>query len=134
MVIADRLGAFVDPVYRNPQLSSPVALVIASYFFAFQIYCDFSGYSDIAIGAARVLGFDLMENFRRAYLATSVPEFLGNRRWHISLSRWFRDYMYFPMGGSRVSKPRVYFNQMAVFYRQWSLAWRQLDFSSFGEH
>ncbi len=115
VVIADRLGAFVDPVYKNPQLSSPVALVIASYFFAFQIYCDFSGYSDIAIGAARVLGFDLMENFRRAYLATSVPEFWGNRRWHISLSRWFRDYMYIPMGGSHVSKPRFYFNQMAVF-------------------
>ncbi|HEX9075967.1 MAG TPA: MBOAT family O-acyltransferase [Anaerolineae bacterium] len=115
MAIADRLGAFVDPVYLHPAFSSPVALIIASYFFAFQIYCDFSGYSDIAIGAARVLGFDLMENFRRAYLATSVPEFWGNRRWHISLSRWFRDYMYFPMGGSRVSKPRVYFNQMAVF-------------------
>ncbi len=115
VVIADRLGAFVDPVYKNPQFASPVALVIATYFFAFQIYCDFSGYSDIAIGAARVLGFDLMENFRRAYLATSAPEFWGNRRWHISLSRWFRDYMYFPMGGSRVSKPRYYFNQMAVF-------------------
>ena len=115
MVIADRLAGFVDTTYRNPDFSSPVALVIASYFFAFQIYCDFSGYSDIAIGAARVLGFDLMENFRRAYLSTSVPEFWGNRRWHISLSRWFRDYMYFPMGGSRVSKPRFYFNQMAVF-------------------
>lgn len=115
MVIADRLAAFVDPVYQHPGLSSPVALIIATYFFAFQIYCDFSGYSDIAIGAARVLGFDLMENFRRAYLATSVPEFWGNRRWHISLSRWFRDYMYFPLGGSRVSKPRFYFNQMAVF-------------------
>ncbi|MGE5265178.1 MAG: MBOAT family O-acyltransferase [Acidobacteriota bacterium] len=115
MAIADRLSAFVDPVYLHPAFSSPVALIIASYFFAFQIYCDFSGYSDIAIGAARVLGFDLMENFRRAYLATSVPEFWGNRRWHISLSRWFRDYMYFPMGGSRVSKPRFYFNQMAVF-------------------
>jgi alginate O-acetyltransferase complex protein AlgI len=115
MVIADRLAAFVDTTYRTPDFASPVALVIASYFFAFQIYCDFSGYSDIAIGAARVLGFDLIENFRRAYMATSVPEFWGNRRWHISLSRWFRDYMYFPMGGSRVSKPRVYFNQMAVF-------------------
>ncbi len=115
MVIADRLAAFVDTTYRTPAYASPVTLIIASYFFAFQIYCDFSGYSDIAIGAARVLGFDLMENFRRAYMATSVPEFWGNRRWHISLSRWFRDYMYFPMGGSRVPKPRFYFNQMAVF-------------------
>jgi D-alanyl-lipoteichoic acid acyltransferase DltB (MBOAT superfamily) len=115
IVIADRLAVFVDATYQHPEFSSPVALVIATYFFAFQIYCDFSGYSDIAIGAARVLGFNLMENFRRPYLAKSVPEFWGKDRWHISLSQWFRDYMYFPMGGSRVSKPRMYFNQMAVF-------------------
>ncbi len=115
VVIADRLAAFVDATYQHPEFSSPVALVIATYFFAFQIYCDFSGYSDIAIGAARVLGFNLMENFRRPYFAKSVPEFWGKDRWHISLSQWFRDYMYFPMGGSRVSKPRMYFNQMAVF-------------------
>lgn len=115
MVIADRLAAFVDPTFLHPEFASPVALVIAAYFFAFQIYCDFSGYSDIAIGAARVLGFDLMENFRRAYLATSIPEFWGNRRWHISLCMWFRDYMYIPMGGRRVGKQRFYLNQMAVF-------------------
>jgi alginate O-acetyltransferase complex protein AlgI len=115
VVIADRLAVYVDTAYQNPAFASPVDLVIATYFFAFQIYCDFSGYSDIAIGAARVLGFDLMENFRRPYLATSVPEFWGMNRWHISLTRWFRDYMYIPLGGSRVSKPRVYFNQMAVF-------------------
>ena len=115
VVIADRLGTFVDSAYLHPAFSSPVALLIATYFFAFQIYCDFSGYSDIAIGAAQVLGIHLMENFRRPYLATSVPEFWGRNRWHISLNDWFRDYMYFPMGGSRVSKPRYYFNQMAVF-------------------
>jgi D-alanyl-lipoteichoic acid acyltransferase DltB (MBOAT superfamily) len=115
VVIADRLAVYVDAAYGNPEFSSPVALLIATYFFAFQIYCDFSGYTDIAIGSARVLGIDLMANFRRPYLATSVPEFWGKERWHISLSRWFRDYMYIPMGGSSVSKPRCYFNQMAVF-------------------
>lgn len=115
VVIADRLATFVDSAYLHPAFTSPVALVIATYFFAFQIYCDFSGYSDIAIGAAQVLGFNLMENFRRPYLATSVPEFWGKNRWHISLSKWFRDYMYIPLGGSQVSKPRFYLNQMAVF-------------------
>lgn len=115
VVIADRLAVFVDTAYKNPELGSPLGLVIATYFFAFQIYCDFSGYSDIAIGAARVLGFNLMENFRRPYLSTSAPEFWGKNRWHISLSNWFRDYMYIPMGGSKVSKPRFYLNQMAVF-------------------
>ena len=115
VVIADRLAIVVNSAYLNPSFASPLALVIASYFFAFQIYCDFSGYSDIAIGAARILGIDLMENFRRPYMATSAPEFWSKNRWHISLSNWFRDYMYIPMGGSRVSKSRMYFNQMAVF-------------------
>ena len=115
VVIADRLATFVDTAYKNPEMGSPLALVIATYFFAFQIYCDFSGYSDIAIGAARVLGFNLMENFRRPYMSTSAPEFWGKNRWHISLSSWFRDYMYIPMGGSKVGKPRFYLNQMAVF-------------------
>lgn len=115
VVIADRLAVYVDAGFKHPDFSSPMALIIAVYFFAFQIYCDFSGYSDIAIGAARVLGFNLMENFRRPYLATSVPEFWGKNRWHISLNNWFRDYMYFPLGGSRVSKPRFYLNQMLVF-------------------
>lgn len=115
VVIADRLAAFVDTTYKHPDFTSPMALVIATYFFAFQIYCDFSGYSDIAIGAARILGLNLMENFRRPYLSTSAPEFWGKNRWHISLTNWFRDYMYIPMGGSKVSKPRFYLNQMAVF-------------------
>jgi alginate O-acetyltransferase complex protein AlgI len=115
VVIADRLAIFVNSAYQNPTFASPVALVIASYFFAFQIYCDFSGYSDIAIGLARILGINLMENFRRPYMATTAPEFWSKNRWHISLSNWFRDYMYIPMGGSKVSKPRMYFNQMAVF-------------------
>ena len=114
VVIADRLAEFVDPGFANPALQSPVAVLIAVYFYAFQIYCDFSGYSDIAIGAAAVLGIRLMENFRRPYFAASVPEFWG-RRWHISLMQWFRDYLYIPLGGSRVGRPRWYLNLMIVF-------------------
>ncbi len=114
VVIADRLAAIVDASYRRPTFASPADLALATYLFAFQIYCDFSGYSDIAIGAARVLGFDLMENFRRPYFSTSVREFWSGR-WHLSLMAWFRDYLYIPLGGSRVSKLRVYVNVMAVF-------------------
>jgi D-alanyl-lipoteichoic acid acyltransferase DltB (MBOAT superfamily) len=114
VVIADRLAVVVDAAYRQPAFAPPADLVIATYFFAFQLYCDFSGYSDIAIGAARVLGFDLMENFRRPYLSTSVSDFWA-RRWHVSLATWFRDYMYIPMGGNRVSRLRQAFNVMAVF-------------------
>jgi len=115
VVIADRLAVFVDATYQTPAFASPAALLIATYFYAFQIYCDFSGYSDIAIGLARILGIDLMENFRRPYFARSVPEFWSNNRWHISLNTWFRDYLYIPLGGSRVSKPRFYINILAVY-------------------
>ncbi len=114
VVIADRLAVFVDAAYAQPAFASPADLVIATYFFAFQLYCDFSGYSDIAIGAAKVLGIDLMENFRRPYLSTSVGEFWA-RRWHLSLAGWFRDYLYIPLGGSRCSTPRRYANVMGVF-------------------
>ena len=114
VVIADRLAVFVDAGFTNPSFQSPVTVLIAVYFYAFQIYCDFSGYSDIAIGAALVLGFRLMENFKRAYLARSVPEF-WNSRWHLSLARWFRDYLYIPLGGNRVAKWRQYLNVMIVF-------------------
>ncbi len=114
VVVADRLAAFVNTAYQNPGLTSPLDLVLGTYFFAFQIYCDFSGYSDIAIGAARVLGFDLIENFRRPYLATSIADFWG-QRWHISLTRWFRDYLYIPLGGSRVSRLRTVLNLLVVF-------------------
>jgi alginate O-acetyltransferase complex protein AlgI len=114
VVIADRLAPIVDAAYRQPTFASPADLVIATYFFAFQLYCDFSGYSDIAIGTAKVLGFDLMENFRRPYLATTVREFWSSR-WHLSLSAWFRDYLYIPLGGSRVSSFRLYVNLLVVF-------------------
>ena len=113
VVVADRLAVYVDAVYANPDEFSGLTLVLATYAFAFQIYCDFSGYSDIAIGAARVMGFDLMENFRRPYLAASIGEFW--QRWHISLSTWFRDYLYIPLGGNRVIRWRHFFNLIAVF-------------------
>lgn len=114
VVIADRLAPVVDAAYRTPSFASPADLLVATYFFAFQLYCDFSGYSDIAIGASRVLGIDLIENFRRPYLATTVREFWA-QRWHLSLSGWFRDYLYFPLGGSRVAKWRGYLNLLIVF-------------------
>lgn len=99
VVIADRLAVIVDAVYMEPERYPGSILVLATVCFAFQIYCDFSGYSDIAIGTARVMGFELMENFRRPYFARSIAEFW--RRWHISLSTWFGDYVYKPLGGSR---------------------------------
>jgi alginate O-acetyltransferase complex protein AlgI len=114
VVIADRLAVFVNAAYGNVGYVPPLDLLLASYFFALQIYCDFSGYTDIAIGTSKILGFDLMDNFRRPYLSRSTPEFWGGR-WHISLATWFRDYLYIPLGGSRVSRPRHYFNLMMVF-------------------
>lgn len=114
VVIADHLANLVDATYIQAAFASPADLVLSTYFFAFQLYCDFSGYSDIAIGASKVLGIDLMENFRRPYLSTSVREF-WSRRWHLSLATWFRDYMYIPLGGSRVGRVRKYLNVVAVF-------------------
>jgi alginate O-acetyltransferase complex protein AlgI len=108
VVIADRLAVYVKSVFNNVESHSGPSYLLATYFFAFQIYCDFSGYSDIAIGAARVMGFDLMENFRRPYFATTIVEFW--RRWHISLSTWLRDYLYIPLGGNRRGTGRMYLN------------------------
>jgi len=113
VVIADRLALFVNHVYANPHDYKGLPLILATLFFAFQIFCDFSGYSDIAIGSARCMGFVLMRNFDRPYMSQSVGEFW--RRWHISLSTWFRDYVYIPLGGSKVSKWRWYLNIMIVF-------------------
>lgn len=113
VVIADRLAIVVDGVYNNLDNYSGVALVIATVFFTFQIYCDFSGYSDIAIGSARVMGFELMDNFKRPYFSKSISEFW--KRWHISLSTWFRDYLYIPLGGNRVVKWRWYYNLFITF-------------------
>lgn len=95
LVIADRLALMVDMVYGNPSAYTGIALILATYAFAFQIYCDFSGYADIAIGAAMVLGFKLQENFQRPYFAQSIPDFW--RRWHITLYNWLRDYVFYPI-------------------------------------
>ncbi|MEZ4672693.1 MAG: MBOAT family O-acyltransferase [Caldilineaceae bacterium] len=113
VVIADKAALIVDAIYNQPTAHSGFTLLIATYLFAIQIYCDFSGYSDIAIGAARTLGFDLMENFHLPYLAHSIADFW--RRWHISLSTWFRDYLYIPLGGNRVGQTRHYLNLFIVF-------------------
>ena len=113
LVIADNLAVLVNTAYAAPAEHSALQLVIATVAFAFQIYCDFSAYSDIARGSAAMLGVRLMENFDRPYLASSIQDFW--RRWHISLSGWFRDYVYFPLGGSRVSTPRRALNILVVF-------------------
>jgi len=113
IVIADRLAAVVNVVYGNPSEYSGIPLIIATIFFAFQIYCDFSGYSDIAIGTARIMGFGLMNNFKRPYFSKSISEFWN--RWHISLSTWFRDYIYIPLLGKKISFKRLYFALMFVF-------------------
>lgn len=113
VVIADRLAIFVNNVYDNPQESNATMLLLASVFFAVQIYCDFSGYSSIALGTARVIGFKLMTNFNQPYASSSIAEFW--KRWHISLSTWFKDYLYISLGGNRVSVPRWYLNLFLVF-------------------
>jgi D-alanyl-lipoteichoic acid acyltransferase DltB (MBOAT superfamily) len=113
VVIADRLASMVNTVYNSPGEYTGWQLIFATVFFTFQIYCDFSGYSDIAIGTARMFGVRLMENFRTPYLAQSIGDFW--HRWHISLSTWFRDYVYIPIGGSRVVKWRWYYNLFITF-------------------
>lgn len=113
VVIADRLALLTDPVFNHPHDYPPISLALGTLFFTFQIYCDFSGYSDIAIGAARVMGFKLMKNFDRPYSSASISEFWS--RWHISLSTWFRDYLYISLGGNRVAVPRWFFNLFFVF-------------------
>nr|MBC8147696.1 MBOAT family protein [Bacteroidota bacterium] len=112
VVIADRLSLYVDAVYGNVSHHGSVSLILATYFFAIQIYCDFSAYSDIAIGSARLFGIRLRENFNNPYLATSITDFW--RRWHISLSSWLRDYLYISLGGNRKSISRTYYNLIIV--------------------
>lgn len=113
IVVADRLAAYVNTVYADVPNQSALNLAVAMFFFTIQIYCDFSGYCDVALGVARIMGFDLFENFNRPYTARSISQFWD--RWHMSLSRWFRDYVYIPLGGSRVSKPVHYRNVMITF-------------------
>lgn len=113
IVLADRLAIFINNAYENIGEASGISLWIAILFFAFQLYLDFSAYSDIAIGTAKLLGFNLSTNFNRPYLATSFSDFW--KRWHISLSSWFRDYVYIPLGGNRKGKRRTLINVMIVF-------------------
>lgn len=113
VVVADNLSMFVDYIYGDVTTQGAAVLWVGIIFFSFQIYCDFSGYSDIAIGCAQIMGFKLMRNFDTPYYAATVTDFW--RRWHISLSTWFRDYIYIPLGGNRVSKPRWCLNQMITF-------------------
>lgn len=113
MVIADRISLMVDKVFETWFIYGTVELVTAAAGFSLQIYCDFSSYSIIAIGAAQVMGFELMENFEAPYFSRTIKEFW--RRWHISLSTWFRDYVYIPLGGNRCSEGRKYFNLMVTF-------------------
>jgi alginate O-acetyltransferase complex protein AlgI len=113
VIIADRFAQITDPVYNNPFNYPALTIFISMILFSYQIYCDFSGYSDIALGTARVMGFRLMKNFDNPYHSSSISEFW--RRWHISLSFWFRDYLYIPLGGSRGSQFRKYLNLFIVF-------------------
>lgn len=113
LVVGDRAGIYVDTVFGNYMHHNGVSLLIATFMYTIQIYCDFAGYSLIAIGAARTMGIELMENFCRPYFATSVADFW--RKWHISLSTWFRDYVYFPCRGSRCSQLKTYRNLMITF-------------------
>ena len=113
IVIADRLSLIVSTIYNDPTSYTGLPLILATVFFAFQIYCDFSGYSDIAIGSAQIMGFSLMDNFKRPYFSRSIADFW--RRWHISLSSWFKDYLYIPLGGNRVNILRWGMNIMVVF-------------------
>ncbi len=113
MVIADQLAAVVNTVYGEPETFSGPLILLATFAFGIQIYCDFSGYSDIAIGSARLFGIELMKNFRTPYFAFSIRNFW--QRWHISLSTWFRDYVYIPLGGSKVKESKWVRNVLITF-------------------
>jgi D-alanyl-lipoteichoic acid acyltransferase DltB (MBOAT superfamily) len=113
IVVADRLAVYVNASYENVGSEQGWPLILATIFFSFQVYCDFSAYSDIAIGSAKLLGFDLMQNFNRPNLSRTTTEYW--KRWHISLSTWFRDYLFIPMGGSKTNLIKRCFNLMIVF-------------------
>lgn len=113
LVLADRIAIIVNQIYGDISTYGGMYLIVATILFAFQIYCDFAGYSTIAMGASKIMGFQLMDNFEAPYFSQSVAEFW--RRWHISLSSWFRDYLYIPLGGSRKGIGRKYINLLIVF-------------------
>ena len=113
VVIADNCAEYANVIFNNTNHQSGSTLFLGAIFFSFQIYCDFSGYSDIALGTAKLFGIDLLRNFAFPYFSRDIAEFW--RRWHISLSSWFKDYVYIPLGGNKVSKYRLYFNLWLVF-------------------
>jgi D-alanyl-lipoteichoic acid acyltransferase DltB (MBOAT superfamily) len=113
LALADYLGLYVERVYDNPGRFGALALLLATFAFAWQIFCDFSGYTDMARGLAKMMGFDLVLNFNNPYLATGLGDFWA--RWHISLSTWFRDYVYIPLGGNRRGTARTYVNLFITF-------------------
>jgi alginate O-acetyltransferase complex protein AlgI len=113
VVVADRLARIVNPLFAHPERHHGLLLIVGAVAFTFQIFFDFAGYSDVALGTAQVMGIKLMTNFRRPFYSKSISEFWG--RWHISLSTWFRDYLYIPLGGNRVSTGRRYANLIIVF-------------------
>ncbi len=113
VVIADNLAVSVDEIYRSYQSHTPITLLLNAVAFSFQIYCDFSGYSDIALGTAKLFGFELLSNFKFPYFSRDVAEFW--RRWHISLSTWFRDYVYIPLGGSKNGTTKAIINTFIIF-------------------
>ena len=114
LVVADRIALGVDTIYTNPLIYSPASVWAAILSYSVQVYFDFSGYSDMAIGIGRIMGFELPQNFNLPYTSQSFAEFW--QRWHISLSTWLRDYLYIPLGGNRVSRPRYYFNIMTTMF------------------
>ncbi len=114
LVFADRLALFVDRVFADPKIYSPSTAILAAIAYSIQIYCDFSGYSDMAIGISKIIGFDLPENFNMPYLACSITEFW--RRWHITLSQWLRDYLYISLGGKRRGRLRTYVNLFITMF------------------
>lgn len=113
VVIADRLAEYVNLAYLNPETQSGSTLALAAVFYSFQIYCDFSGYADMAVASGRIMGFKIMQNFNFPYCVNTIKEFW--RRWHISLTSWFTEYVYISMGGNRVTKPRWMLNIATVF-------------------
>lgn len=113
MVIADNIAVYADQIYGDPSKYSSVSILIGLLFYSFQIYCDFYGYSTIAVGCAKAMGYNLMDNFKNPYMSKNIGEFWN--RWHISLSSWFRDYVYFSLGGNRVKFPRFAINILIVF-------------------
>lgn len=113
LVIADRAIIYVDTIYGNLYHQNGTAIMLAAILYSFQIYCDFAGYSLLSIGVAKAMGYDVMQNFNRPYLAQSITEFW--KRWHISLTRWLTDYVYIPLGGSRCSKLKTYRNIIVTF-------------------